>query len=178
VSVRAAFIHTAIVTFVLGLAACGSSSKGMSSGSAGKGGGGAGAGGHASAGSGGASAGADGGAGAAPSAGMSGTDGSSDDVITDANAEKCEPIKICQTGGGNYCGKFPDGCGGILDCGSQCPVNQICGADHLCYDPNCKPMACSGPGYQWCGTVGDGCNHAQNCPDCTSPKTCMQHVCQ
>ena len=57
-------------------------------------------------------------------------------------------------------------------------TNQICGANHLCYDPNCKPMPCTGPGYQWCGNVGDGCNHAQTCPDCTSPKTCMSHVCQ
>jgi hypothetical protein len=103
--------------------------------------------------------------------------------MTDAPMEMCFPIQ-CQTPGGNYCGTFPDHCGGLAKCG-DCPMGQTCGSNHLCTATNCKPtVMCSGPGYQFCGTIGDGCNHALSCPDCMAPKVCggtadagTPHVC-
>jgi hypothetical protein len=121
--------------------------------------------------------------------GLTGWDGGRDTMSstdtapppTDANVEKCTPIQ-CQTAGGNYCGSFPDGCGGIAMCGNDCPMGQTCGTNHLCAaDSSCVPIPCSGPGHQFCGTIGDGCNHALSCPDCTAPQTCggggTPHVC-
>jgi hypothetical protein len=132
---------------------------------------------------------------AAGTAGSAGSDGGRDamseadtapstDGPHDMAVEKCLPI-LCQTAGGNYCGSFPDGCGGVVMCGNDCPTGQTCGGGgtaHLCGgDPNCKPISCSGPGFQFCGTIGDGCNNALSCPDCTAPKTCggggTAHVC-
>jgi hypothetical protein len=104
---------------------------------------------------------------------------SEDTASSSGDTKPCVPY-ICQTAGGNRCGKFPNGCGGLVDCGNDCPMGQTCSADHLCVaDSTCKPTPCSGPGYQFCGLIGDGCNHALNCPDCTSPKMCAtNHVCQ
>jgi hypothetical protein len=186
VSGRKAFARVWVVVLGLGLAACGGSSS-KPGGSAGSGGH-AGGGGHAGSaagngGGGGASGSAGGAAGGATDGGGTGgestNDGGSGGEPADANVEKCSPIRICQTGGGTYCGKFPDGCGGLMDCGNDCPAGQTCGTDHLCADPNCTPMPCMGTGYQWCGVIGDGCNHALNCGACTAPKTCgMNHACQ
>jgi hypothetical protein len=33
----------------------------------------------------------------------------------------------CNPAGGQYCGAIGDGCGGTLDCGSQCSDGSICG---------------------------------------------------
>jgi len=119
---------------------------------------------------------------AAPVSDATSSDG---DGPSDAKAERCFPLG-CQQPGGQYCGSFPDGCGGITTCGNDCPTGQTCGGGgtaHVCGgDPSCKPIACKGPGYQFCGIIGDGCNKALDCGACTLPQTCggggTKNVCQ
>jgi hypothetical protein len=45
----------------------------------------------------------------------------------------------------------------------------------------CQPIACNGPGYKFCGVIGDGCNHPLDCGACASPQTGggggTDHVC-
>jgi hypothetical protein len=178
-----------LAVLALALGACGGSSKSGTPGSAGHdGGAGSSAGGH-----GGTAAGASGSSGAGGQAGdmaMTGaagdmmqtdggspSDGSPGDGPSDGKPGKCLPT-LCQQPGGRYCGSFSDGCGGTAMCG-DCPKGQTCGDGspdggiaHVCFDPNCKPIACSGPGYQFCGSIGDGCGKPLSCPDCMAPKTC------
>ena len=101
------------------------------------------------------------------------------------DAAGCVPI-ACAAAGGKYCGKIGDGCGGTLDCGADCPDGLTCGGGGvrgLCGappDPSCKPIACSQPGGQLCGRVGDGCGEAMDCGGCPSGGTCsavLPNVC-
>jgi len=84
----------------------------------------------------------------------------------------CTPI-TCAAYGEIECGALPDGCGGLLDCGT-CPENEICDSQHLCdcnndvcgdaccaADETCEAGACVPACVPWCddkdcGTP-DGC---------------------
>jgi hypothetical protein len=101
-----------------------------------------------------------------------------------SRADACQPA-ACAVGGGNYCGKIGDGCGGTLDC-PACPMGETCGGGgtaQVCgkpVDPNCVPITCAQAGGRLCGRVGDGCGRALDCGNCPNGDTCggaMANVC-
>lgn len=51
--------------------------------------------------------------------------------------ETCN-LTSCSVEGKN-CGSIPDGCGGILNCGT-CPENLECGNDNVCHNPNIRTI--------------------------------------
>jgi len=103
-------------------------------------------------------------------------DATSTDAVSDTSKGEtaCQPAQ-CFQAGGQYCGSFPDGCGGLAKCG-DCPTGEVCGGAgiaHVCGgDPNCKPIPCSAPTFKFCGHIGDGCGRPLDCGGCTLPKTC------
>ncbi len=72
------------------------------------------------------------------------------------------------------CGEVPDGCDGVLACGS-CPAGQACGAAgaHLCgtIASPCVPTTCQAAGKS-CGPILDGCGGILACGDCPEGETC------
>jgi hypothetical protein len=57
------------------------------------------------------------------------------------------------------CGPIGDGCGGVLQCGTSCPVGETCGGGGVastCGKPPCKAKTCTDLGVN-CGAQGDGC---------------------
>jgi hypothetical protein len=99
-------------------------------------------------------------------------------VVPDASVgnDACQPL-TCTGVGSIYCGRIGDGCGGILECG-DCPTGLQCaGANvaHVCAPPAgtaCTPLACTQATGQYCGMIGDGCGHTQNCGACPAGSTC------
>src|ERR1017187_9811660 len=80
----------------------------------------------------------------------------------------CTALASCSNGTGyNYCGKVGDGCGGSLNCTTNCGTGKACDATTgLCKgDSSCvKATTCTnGTAYNFCGTVGDGCGGSLNC---------------
>jgi hypothetical protein len=75
------------------------------------------------------------------------------------------------------CGSIPDGCGGVLDCGS-CPAGTTCGGGGV---PNqcgsaCTPTTCAAQSAT-CGSIPDGCGGMLNCGTCSSGTTCCSNSC-
>jgi hypothetical protein len=78
------------------------------------------------------------------------------------------------------CGAIPDGCGGILQCGT-CSGGKVCGANctpNVCDFPSdagggcpCDPMTCVQKGVS-CGATSDGCGGILQCGACPSPLVC------
>ena len=87
----------------------------------------------------------------------------------------CVPLTTCPAG--DNCGTVPDGCGGMLSCGT-CTAPQTCGGGTP-PNPNvcgCTPlMAC--PAGDNCGTVPDGCGGTVACGICPGTEVCMNNVC-
>ena len=74
---------------------------------------------------------------------------------------------------GVTCGPVADGCGGLLDCGSTCPVNTSCGGGgtpSVC-GTSCVPLTCASLGFN-CGSNGDGCGGTLTCGTCANGDTC------
>ncbi|MEO7095889.1 MAG: hypothetical protein ABI175_21695, partial [Polyangiales bacterium] len=76
--------------------------------------------------------------------------------------------------GGVTCGPLPDGCGGLLACGT-CVAPETCGGGGVpgkCGSLTCTPLTCAGK----CGPQGDGCGGTLSCPACDGgscvPLTC------
>ncbi len=69
------------------------------------------------------------------------------------------------------CGKVPDGCGGVLECGA-CEVG-ICGGGgrNRCGVDPCTPRGCEELGAA-CGEISDGCGDTVQCGRCAAPETC------
>jgi hypothetical protein len=104
--------------------------------------------------------------------------GRRDDV---AGADACVPL-LCRdpTCDPPYCGKIGDGCGGILDCGDDCPPGWTCGRG-MCRPPPalCTPTRCNSLTHDYCGVIGDGCGGALDCGK-TCPKAgwqCVDSLC-
>lgn len=77
---------------------------------------------------------------------------------------------------GKDCGTIADGCGGVLNCGSTCAGNQVCGGAgtaNVCGTPVCTPITTCPTGMN-CGIVADGCGGTVTCGTggCTSPAIC------
>ena len=89
---------------------------------------------------------------------------------------ECKALTCDAEGGGKYCGKIGDGCGGVLDCPKDCPAGQACSPDGVCRAPvpaNCQKLTCEVMGGRYCGKIGDGCGGVLDCPtDCPGGETC------
>ncbi|HEY8944633.1 MAG TPA: hypothetical protein VIM73_10245, partial [Polyangiaceae bacterium] len=93
------------------------------------------------------------------------------------SGSECEPT-TCEKLGKN-CGRVPDGCGDILECG-ECESEDLCGLlaanvcataedlEELC-EPISKATACRG---KECGVEGDGCGGVHECGECGSDEAC------
>src|SRR5262249_44336774 len=81
------------------------------------------------------------------------------------------------------CGPAPDGCGGLLQCGT-CSAPETCGATAFskCGLPpgigpdggpisSCTPVTCAALG-QDCGPAADGCGGLLQCGTCAWPEVC------
>lgn len=66
------------------------------------------------------------------------------------------------------CGAFPDGCGGILNCG--CAASMACGGGGQANLCGCIPTTCAAQGAN-CGNISN-CGGTLNCGTCNSPQTC------
>ena len=100
-------------------------------------------------------------------------------VLTDDAGNACVPRTKTACGTG-LCGTIPDGCGGVVDCGTtNCKNGDLCGGGgtaNQCGQPTCvatiKSVACNGKN---CGFVGDGCGNIYDCTvgtGCTAPAIC------
>jgi hypothetical protein len=90
---------------------------------------------------------------------------------TNTDAASCTPT-TCIAAGKN-CGSMPDGCGGVLQCGS-CTGSDVCGGggvSNVCGAGSCTPTTCAAEGKN-CGTISDGCGDVLSCGSCTGPETC------
>jgi MYXO-CTERM domain-containing protein len=82
----------------------------------------------------------------------------------------CVPIKVCPAP--YNCGMAPDGCNGMINCGT-CTAPQTCGGGTPS-NPNvcgCTPKTTCPAGFN-CGTAPDGCGGMIKCGTCTAPQTC------
>lgn len=73
---------------------------------------------------------------------------------------------------GATCGSMPDGCGGLLACGT-CTAPDTCGGGgtaNVC-GSNCTRTTCGAQGAN-CGKIADGCGGVLDCGTCDSPATC------
>jgi hypothetical protein len=84
--------------------------------------------------------------------------------------EGCTPVTCDAVGA--QCGEVPDGCEGVLACGS-CPQGQTCGGGgpNVCGTAACTPATCAALGAA-CGLAGDGCGATLDCGGCPEGQTC------
>ena len=90
----------------------------------------------------------------------------------------CVPAVTCPAG--QDCGYAPDGCGGLVACGT-CPTGELCGVGqppvpNKCGKITCTPAA-SCPAAQACGFASDGCNGVIPCGVCPAGQTCQGGKC-
>jgi len=73
---------------------------------------------------------------------------------------------------GAECGTAPDGCTGMLECGS-CSSPHTCGGEEpgKCGPGGCSPLTCADLGAE-CGTVADGCGSTVYCGTCDPGVAC------
>ncbi|HZZ84461.1 MAG TPA: hypothetical protein VFE30_07975 [Anaeromyxobacteraceae bacterium] len=110
----------------------------------------------------------DGGSSGGTDGGTGGGTGGGTDGGTAGNT--CIPT-TCATQHKN-CGAVPDGCGGMIACGT-CPNGQVCGGDDTCSapPPACVPTTCSALGKS-CGNLPDGCGGTLACGTCGGSDSC------
>jgi hypothetical protein len=96
------------------------------------------------------------------------------DAQPETGADACIAMTRAEACGSNNCGAAPDGCGGVLQCGS-CASDQTCriadgGTGGTCV-ATCQAATMCPPG-QDCGTAPDGCGGTLNCGSCPSGQLC------
>jgi len=90
----------------------------------------------------------------------------------------CAPKTTCPTG--QDCGYAPDGCGGLVACGT-CSDGKACGvgeppvANKCGKVSSCMPHACAAEIA--CGYASDGCSGVADCGTCPPGKTCNNGKC-
>jgi hypothetical protein len=92
-------------------------------------------------------------------------------VANVCGSARCLPATCAELG--TECGGVPDGCGGVLDCGT-CAAGEVCGGGgvpNVCAAPGCRPATCAFLGKD-CGTVPDGCGGVLACGACAEGETC------
>jgi hypothetical protein len=97
--------------------------------------------------------------------------GGDDDKDKTPDAAPCVP-DTCQAQQKN-CGSMPDGCGGVIQCGS-CTAPELCGGGgtpNVCGEGSCSPTTCAAEGKD-CDRISDGCSDVISCGTCTPPETC------
>jgi hypothetical protein len=82
--------------------------------------------------------------------------------------ESCAPATCARYGA--RCGMEPDGCGGLLDCGT-CKAPETCGGGGVQHQCGCSATTCDALGAT-CGTVSDGCAGTLDCGSCPLGQTC------
>ena len=95
----------------------------------------------------------------------------SDGKQTTPDGSVCVPTS-CAAEGKN-CGYMPDGCGGLLQCGT-CQTPQVCGGGgfaNVCGTGTCLPTTCAAQAKD-CGDISDGCADVLDCGTCEAPQTC------
>jgi hypothetical protein len=85
----------------------------------------------------------------------------------------CVPATKCPAG--QDCGYAPDGCGGLVACGT-CPTGEQCGVGqppvaNKCGSIDCTPATACPQGLA-CGYASDGCNGVVSCGTCPPGQTC------
>ena len=116
---------------------------------------------------------------AVPDASMNpGPDAALDSPVRPPDADACVPV-ACSRAGTDYCGTICDGCGGTVDCPTDCGAGRTCDGDrHICVSTACVPNSCQmNNGIRYCGLVGDLCGGALDCGDCPAGQTCDRSVC-
>jgi len=109
---------------------------------------------------------------AAAAIGCGGDSDSSASSAKDASA--CKPGTCAELGA--ECGRLPDGCDGIAECGG-CAEGLHCGGDgpNRCGANLCKPRTCALLGAS-CGVVSDQCADVLDCGGCPAPQVCSAAV--
>jgi hypothetical protein len=103
-----------------------------------------------------------------------GSDADGTDAAADANDEAdapppCVPGTCAAVGA--ECGRIPDGCGGVLDCG-ECSTGYCGGGGtNRCGKTPCEARSCSDYGAQ-CGKLSDGCGGTLDCGTCPGQDVC------
>ncbi|MBA2663173.1 MAG: carboxypeptidase regulatory-like domain-containing protein [Bradymonadaceae bacterium] len=85
----------------------------------------------------------------------------------------CRPFEQCADANNAVCGSIPDGCGGLLECGS-CADGKVCGQGAQlgrCVDLACTPRLVCENNIQ-CGSAPDGCGGTINCGGCANSQYC------
>ena len=85
----------------------------------------------------------------------------------------CVPTTTCPPG--QDCGTAPDGCGGLVQCGS-CTPPQTCGGGGTLNKCGCTPITTCG-GALSCGTIPNRCGGMLSCGTCATNQTCVANVC-
>jgi hypothetical protein len=84
----------------------------------------------------------------------------------------CTPATSCSTGA--VCGTQPNGCGGLVNCGT-CSAGQTCTSSNTCVS-SCTPKTCQNVGAGGtavqCGAPSDGCGGTLACGTCTTGNVC------
>ncbi len=97
-------------------------------------------------------------------------------------AKTCVPATSCPAG--EDCGYAPDGCGGLVSCGT-CPAGESCGVGNPPV-PNkcgkgqqtCTPQTCAAQSIE-CGPAADGCGaKIDSCGVCSAGELCIMGKCQ
>jgi hypothetical protein len=94
---------------------------------------------------------------------------------------QCEPATECPDG--QDCGFAPDGCGGLIACGT-CPDGEACGVGsppvpNKCGKgkESCIPTTCEAM-HRECGPAADGCgNKIDSCGVCAAGQLCVMGKC-
>lgn len=92
-------------------------------------------------------------------------------------AKPCVPRANCPAD--QNCGYAPDGCGGLVACGT-CPAGQSCGVGQPPVANQCGKITCESKGCPVgveCGFVSDGCSGVAHCGTCPSGQTCNNGKC-
>ena len=80
----------------------------------------------------------------------------------------------CTSAGNKDCGVISDGCGGLIDCGSNnCPAN-LCGlvVPNQCPSTCITKIDCTSAGNKDCGLISDGCGGTIDCGTCSGKQCC------
>jgi hypothetical protein len=93
-------------------------------------------------------------------------------LYQEGGGTSCTPATTCGTG--KVCGTVPDGCGGLVNCGT-CSAGQTCTSSNTCTS-SCTAKTCSNAGIGGaavaCGQPSNGCGGTLSCGNCAAGQQC------